>query len=93
MGYIGNINKNIFLQLDSYEAIEEQIVTEKGKTQIKIDPIYFDFDKWNIRPDAATELENIVRILKKYPEIFEKLIIKYSELIKSKMYCINQYQR
>ena len=34
---------------------------------IEINPIYFDFDKANIRPDAATELEKIVNVMKDYP--------------------------
>ncbi|MDP3311819.1 OmpA family protein [Lutibacter sp.] len=65
----GNINKNIQLQLESYKDSEKNIVVDKGKTQIKINPIYFDFDKWNIRPDAAKELNNIVAVMKKYPEM------------------------
>jgi outer membrane protein OmpA-like peptidoglycan-associated protein len=31
--------------------------------------IYYDFDKWNIRPDAATELDKLVNILSENPEI------------------------
>lgn len=65
----GNINKNILLVLESYEDAEKKIVEENGKIQIKINPIYFDFNKWNIRTDATLELENIVSILKKYPEM------------------------
>jgi len=34
-----------------------------------INPIYFDFDKSNIRPDAAVELAKIIEILKEYPEL------------------------
>jgi len=34
-----------------------------------LNPIYFDLDKSNIRPDAAIELEKVVRIMKKYKEI------------------------
>ena len=34
---------------------------------IEINPIYFDFDKANIRPDAAIELEKIVDVMKDYP--------------------------
>lgn len=33
---------------------------------IKIDNIYYDLAKWNIRPDAAKELNKLVEILKKY---------------------------
>ena len=36
---------------------------------LKINPIYFDFNKDNIRPDAALELDKIVSTLKKHPEI------------------------
>lgn len=65
----GNINKNILLILESYKDAENKIVEENGKIQIKINPIFFDFNKWNIREDAAIELENIVTILKKYTEM------------------------
>lgn len=37
--------------------------------KIDINPIYFDFDKWNIRPDAAEELDKIVQVMKKYPDM------------------------
>jgi len=36
---------------------------------IQIKPIFFDLDKYNIRPDAAIELDKIVKILKDYPAI------------------------
>jgi outer membrane protein OmpA-like peptidoglycan-associated protein len=29
--------------------------------------IYFDLDKWNIRPDAAKDLQKIVEVMKQYP--------------------------
>ncbi|NEW80540.1 MAG: OmpA family protein [Gelidibacter sp.] len=63
----GNVNKDILLLLESYDDAEREIVTDKDKTQIKINSIYFDFDKSNIRPDAAIELKNVVAIMKKYP--------------------------
>lgn len=34
---------------------------------VRLDNIYYDLDKWNIRPDAAKELNNLVNILNKYP--------------------------
>ncbi|MGY5351792.1 OmpA family protein [Wenyingzhuangia sp. IMCC45533] len=37
--------------------------------KINIEPIYFDFDKWNIRPDAAIILDGVVATMKKYPNI------------------------
>ncbi|MFA5297999.1 MAG: OmpA family protein [Lutibacter sp.] len=63
----GEIIKNILLLLQSYDDAEGDIVTDLDKIQIKIRPIYFDFDKSNIRPDAAIELKNVVDIMKKYP--------------------------
>lgn len=39
----------------------------------KIDNIYFDLNKWNIRKDAAKELDKIVKILEDNPEIIIEL--------------------
>jgi len=41
--------------------------------QIVINPIFFDFDKWNIRTDAQYELENIVDVLRKHPTMIIKI--------------------
>ena len=40
---------------------------------IEINPIYFDFDKANIRPDAAIELDKIVSVMKDYPDMVIEL--------------------
>ncbi len=48
----------------------EPIVIGKA---FKIDNIYFDLNKWNIRKDAAKELDKIVRILEDNPEIIIEL--------------------
>ncbi|WP_298520049.1 OmpA family protein [uncultured Kordia sp.] len=36
---------------------------------LNIPIIYFDFDKSNIRPDAAAELEKVVAVMRKYPTL------------------------
>lgn len=41
--------------------------------EIVINPIFFDFDKWNIRPDAAYELENIVSVMRDHPNMVIKI--------------------
>jgi len=41
--------------------------------QIVINPIFFDFDKWNIRTDAKYELENIVTVMRDHPEMIIKI--------------------
>ena len=47
------------------DPIEELIVEEK----IILNPIYFEFDKSNITNQAAFELDKLVSIMKKYPEM------------------------
>lgn len=39
------------------------------ENKINIEPIYFDFDKWNIREDAAIILDGVVATMNKYPNI------------------------
>ncbi|MFD1063791.1 OmpA family protein [Winogradskyella litorisediminis] len=41
--------------------------------QIVINPIFFDFDKWNIRTDAQFELENIVDVMREHPTMVIKI--------------------
>lgn len=41
--------------------------------QIVINPIFFDFDKWDIRTDAQYELENIVDVLRVHPNMVIKI--------------------
>ncbi len=41
--------------------------------QIVINPIFFDFDKWNIRTDAEYELENIVDVMREHPTMKIKI--------------------
>jgi len=61
--------KNLPVLMESFEQAEKNIIAENNKIQIKIKPIYFDFDKWNIRKDAALELANVIAILNKYPSM------------------------
>jgi outer membrane protein OmpA-like peptidoglycan-associated protein len=39
------------------------------RTIIDINPIYFDLNKDNIRPDASLELDKIVRVMQQYPKM------------------------
>jgi outer membrane protein OmpA-like peptidoglycan-associated protein len=54
------LNKTISLR-----PIEEIIVADK----VVLNPIYFDLDKSNITPKAAFELDNLVALMKKYPNM------------------------
>ncbi|RYC71678.1 carboxypeptidase regulatory-like domain-containing protein [Spirosoma sordidisoli] len=44
----------------------ELLMFRKGDV-IKIDNIYYDLNKFNIRPDAAVELDKVVALMTKYP--------------------------
>lgn len=58
------------LELELGLSIETtDFVMIRGLLMVNINPIYFDLDKSNIREDAAIEIEKVVRIMKKYPEI------------------------
>ena len=37
--------------------------------RLNLQPIYFDFDRYNIRPDAAVELAKILAAMREYPEL------------------------
>lgn len=49
--------------------IDEIIVDE----QVVLNPILFDYDRHNIKPQAATELDKLVQLMKKYPEMVIKV--------------------
>ncbi|MCF6279168.1 MAG: OmpA family protein [Flavobacteriaceae bacterium] len=59
------------LELDLSLNLEdaEEFVTVGDKVLIKINPIYFDYDKSNIRPDAEIELNTVITVMNKYPNL------------------------
>jgi outer membrane protein OmpA-like peptidoglycan-associated protein/tetratricopeptide (TPR) repeat protein len=59
---------------DSYENVTDLILQPLIiDDEIVINPIFFDFDKWNIRTDAKYELENIVDVLREHPNMVIKI--------------------
>ena len=48
---------------------EPEVVEVRERVVVNIGPIFFDFDKANIRSDAAIELDKVVNIMNKYPEL------------------------
>ncbi|MDY0089839.1 MAG: OmpA family protein [Flavobacteriaceae bacterium] len=66
----GRVRFNIELEIESYDDAEEIIVTkDDGLVYIQLENIYFDLDKWDIKPDAARTLNVLVDIMKKYPRM------------------------
>ena len=56
------------MKVESYYDAED-IINKKddGTVFIELENIYFDLDKWNIKPQAAQVLDVLVGLLKKYP--------------------------
>lgn len=66
----GNITFNIELTIESYDDAEEIVVTkDDGYIYIELENIYFDFNKWDIKPQAAKTLDVLVGLLNKYPRM------------------------
>ena len=56
---------NIALKRNKFEVKEG---TDLAKI-FDISNIYFDLDKWNIRPDAAKDLQKVIEVMKQYPKM------------------------
>ena len=60
----------VALDLDfTLEIANEFTYNERNELVIKINPIYFDYNKSNIRPDAAIQLNIVAAVMNKYPKI------------------------
>lgn len=60
---------NFELVLNPIPVKEPEVVVTKEKVIVNINPIYFDFNKSDIRSDAAVELDKVVAIMQKYPNL------------------------
>ncbi|PWK18165.1 OmpA family protein [Xanthomarina spongicola] len=66
----GIIELNIELEIETYDDAEELIVEkEDGYVYIELENIYFDLDKWDIKPNAGKTLDILVNLMKKYPRM------------------------
>jgi len=55
---------------EEIDVKEEDIIVNHDLMNIaKLKSIYFDFDQYSIRPDAAKELDKIVKVMNKYPNM------------------------
>ena len=69
------------LAVPGVQKVHESLDLSLGKIEvggdlakmIDIKPIYFDVNKFNIRPDAAMELDKIVKIMNEYPNMVVEL--------------------
>ena len=65
-------SKKVFVKINEEESVRVKIGSDVSDL-IKINPIYFDFGKSLIRPDAAVELNKIIDILNKNPKMSMEL--------------------
>jgi len=58
------------VRLTSFASL---IVKDEGIEKIKVDPIYFDYGKWDITPQAIVELDKILFAMEKFPMVKIKI--------------------
>ncbi|MGG7037034.1 MAG: OmpA family protein [Flavobacterium sp.] len=67
-GQQGKVYFDLEMKVESYYDAEDIInKKEDGSVLIELENIYFDLDKWDIKPQAAAVLDVLVGLLKKYP--------------------------
>ncbi|WP_420320937.1 OmpA family protein [Flagellimonas sp.] len=72
----------------SLQKLKEIIVEENNVAKIETETIYFDFDRYNIKKQAAFELDKLVAVMKEYPDMVIK-IESHTDAIGKKAY--NKY--
>jgi len=75
---LGNVMPNVDHAMTDNQnsgALLAEVVMDKIQLNkvIQIDNIYYDLDRWEIRPDAAIELNKVVQVLKNHPGIVMEL--------------------
>ena len=66
----GDLDFNIELEIQAFQDAEDIIVKkDDGYIYIELENIYFDLDKWDIKPDAERTLDVLVGLLNKYPRM------------------------
>lgn len=66
----GKLRYTIELFMECYDDAEEVITKRQdGKVQIVLENIYFDLNKWDIKPDAGRILNSLLDLLNKYPNM------------------------
>jgi outer membrane protein OmpA-like peptidoglycan-associated protein len=62
--------KDVNFELSNYDDL---IVKEKGMEKVNVNPIFFDYDKWDITPQAAEELDKVVFVMENFPNVKIKI--------------------
>ena len=62
--------KDVNFELSNYDDL---VVKKKGVEKVDVNPIYFDYNKFDITPLAIEELSKVVFIMRKFPNIRIKI--------------------
>jgi outer membrane protein OmpA-like peptidoglycan-associated protein len=62
-------NHNMIIEMTPKEKDTDLIIVKNNRKVFNLKPIYFDFDKWNVRNDSKKELDILISELNKYPKI------------------------
>ncbi|WP_322930968.1 OmpA family protein [Arenibacter sp. GZD-96] len=65
--------KGILTENVALRKLHEEIIVEEGIRKFKTEHILFDFDRWNIKNEAAAELEKLVRLMSENPNMVIKI--------------------
>jgi len=73
--YRSDVENLATIGLTSSQVLVQNLYLEQVEINkaIRLENIYYDFDKWNIRPDAAIELDKLVKIMIDNPTIWIEL--------------------
>lgn len=68
---VATLDKNgDIIRLDfKLNNLEDFVVKDNGNEKIDINPIFFNYDKWDITPQAATELDKVVFVMNNFPNV------------------------
>ncbi|WP_340202186.1 OmpA family protein [Ascidiimonas sp. W6] len=61
------VTKDFIMQ--SFDQVDDDLVKIEDQLLIKVENIYFDFDKWDIRQDAKPILDGVVAKMNQYPKM------------------------
>lgn len=62
--------KDIDFELSNLEDFTK---IDEGKQKIDINPIFFEYDKWDITPQAVIELDKVVYVMNTFPKVKIKI--------------------
>lgn len=62
--------KDVNFELSNYDDL---VVKKQGVEKVDVNPIYFDYNKYDITPKAVEELSKVVFVMQKFPNIRIKI--------------------